>query len=331
MPVGTTLIRFFFIISVTLLLPLLAVADAAPPVEKLRQASLEILVNGQLMGSGWLVASHGLAITAAHLLPDTDKIEVLSTDYGRLQGRVIRRDLGHDLALIKVERTGEFFTPLVLSPSLPPVATPLFSYGTVMNRHHLLIDGISAAEETTFEWNSINQCYTEVIPVSATTAEGISGAPWVDGLGQVVGVQSGMIVAKGGLAGIAFAAPASAVAKLMGPPPTKEPGSLGAVIAEPWEGAIPDFLPKQRGLRVLKTIPGGSAEQAGVVSGDIIVAINRTPVTYRDDLLRTISQNDAGEIVTLSVIKKDGQQEEVLAKLNACRTFPFIKRLSPNL
>jgi membrane-associated protease RseP (regulator of RpoE activity) len=70
-----------------------------------------------------------------------------------------------------------------------------------------------------------------------------------------------------------------------------------------------------RGALVLEVIPGTPADQAGLTSGDIILAIDRTPINRNHDLADVIAQYEPGDLVTLR-IWRNGQDDSVRATLS---------------
>ncbi|HEY7745419.1 MAG TPA: trypsin-like peptidase domain-containing protein [Desulfuromonadales bacterium] len=294
-----------------------AQGDASRLYRQLEAASLEVLVEGRLSGSGWFAASHGLAVTAAHVIKDRGRIEVLSPVAGRLKARLVATDLGHDLALLLVERSGDHFPYLDLASTAPVLGENLYLFGSPLFRHGLLVTGGLAKEETQFEWNDRNHCYTEVHALSAMTPEGFSGGAWVNAKGEVVGVQGGMMSWKGALMGIAFMSPVEPVARLLNDKRTGETISLGAMFSEPWESpAAATTSPEPEGLLVSQLVSGGPLAAAGIQKGDVLLAVNGQRVRYRDQLLRLVRRNQAGTQAMLTIRNREGAVCEVRVELH---------------
>lgn len=300
-------------------------ARAAASEASLRAAALEILVDGHLAGSACFVTPFGLALTAAHVVAGGVKIEVLSAADGRLGARVVAKDLGHDLALLLVERPAGLFPVVALADAAPVAGTPLNLYGSALYRHGLLLPGTVARGETHYEWNSANRCYAEIQAVAAMTPEGLSGAPWVDGEGRLAGVQSGMIVKAGGLAGVAFMSPLGYVRRLVATRQSIASATLGAQFAEPWEWSPPGTpgrgLPPVAGLYVIDVLSGGPLAAAGIVAGERVVAVNGSHVSYRDQLLAQVRRFSPGETVTLAVETMSGERRSVAVEVADCGNF----------
>ncbi|HYW80974.1 MAG TPA: serine protease, partial [Thermoguttaceae bacterium] len=70
--------------------------------EKAKLASVEVLVDDHMDGSGWFVDGQGLLFTAAHVIGRPGRrIEVISPTIGRIEAQVVAVDLGHDLAMLR--------------------------------------------------------------------------------------------------------------------------------------------------------------------------------------------------------------------------------------
>lgn len=302
-------------------------AAVEPPAERfgaLRAASLEILVDGRLAGSGGFISPAGLALTAAHVVRGGRRLEVLSPVAGRLGARVVATDSGHDLALLQVERKEGIFPSLDLAAAGPDRGTQLHAFGSVLYRHGLLLPGMVADERLHYEWNSVNRCYSAVQMVAAMTPEGLSGAPWVDGDGRLAGVQSGMIVRQGSLMGVAFMSPLEALRNLVASRRDAVTSSLGAQFAESWEWS-PDGTGYHDGghdgLYVVDALPGGALAAAGVNRGEMIVALDGVKVSYRDQLLGMVRKKAPGDMLTLSILPLEGERRDVQVKLAACGSY----------
>jgi len=273
---------------------------------KISSAVLEILVDGRLTGCGWFASLDGLAITAAHNLKQAHKIEILSKPFGRLNAKLIASDLAHDLALLKADRHAGFYPSLKISS--PPLRSgeELNAYGSAFFRHNLLFVGQVANPDLQYEWNEVNQCYTEVYYLSAMTPEGLSGAPWVNSAGEVVGIQSGMVAWRGALMGIAFVAPATAVEDLLTTKKNNRFQALGATVAESWEA--PATMVKtaaKSGLYITRILPGGAADLSGLKQGDLILKANGEKILYRSELLSLIRNSLLESTLTITILRDD--------------------------
>ncbi|MCF6237733.1 MAG: trypsin-like peptidase domain-containing protein [Candidatus Marinimicrobia bacterium] len=284
----------------------------------MQAASLEVLVDGKLLGSGWFVSPGGVGLTAAHLVRGGGKLEVISTDFGRMPARLGAVDLGRDLAVFYVKRSLKAFSFLQVSAKMPVEGQKLYLVGAPLFRQGIMISGEVAKPQTQFEWNNRNGCYTEVFPVSAMTPEGFSGAPWVDAEGKVFGLQSGLMAWKGAPMGIAFMSPLQGVSKLLADKKDEITVSLGAMLAEPWEqpvGLDPRNGFASEGIIVQQTFNSGPLANAGIFKGDTLLVLDGQKLRSRDELIQRVRSSQPWSELLFAVRRKSGDIDEVAVVL----------------
>ncbi len=283
-----------------------------------KQASLEILVNDHLEGTGSFISADGLAITAAHVIGRPGaRIEVLSPVVARREAQVVAVDLGNDLALLKAEPRGDGgagypFLPLRAEP--PPVGADVYLIGTPIFRHAVMFSGLVARDEPTFEY--LNAGYVAVLTLAATVPSGTSGGPWFDQDGALIGVQSGVMSNKGIPVGIAFAGSVDAVRELIRTRQSASTPNLGAAVEETWQqgrDVLDRFPPRIEGLIVKVLQADGPAARGGLRQFDCIQEIDGQPVRLPDELLRAIRKKKPGESVALNVLGPDGTGERTVS------------------
>ncbi len=282
---------------------------------RVKQASLEVLVDDHLNGSGSLVDASGLAITAAHVIGRPgNRLEVLSPVAGRRRAEVAAVDMGNDLALLRLEPRDGGYPFLPLAGPLPLAGADVFLLGTPVFRHAVMFRGMVARDEPTFEY--LNAGYVVVLAVAANVPSGTSGGPWVDRQGALVGVQSGIMSNNGTPVGVAFAGTAGAVRRLLETRQSASTPNLGAAIEEPWQQGrdfLDRFPPRTEGLVVKVLQADGPAARAGLKQWDLIVEAEGQAVRLPDELLRIVRQKKPGETFVLTVLGPDGTGKRQVA------------------
>ena len=134
--------------------------------------------------------------------------------------------------------------------------------------------------------------YDDYIQIDAPINKGNSGGPAFNMDGNVIGVNTAIFSPSGGSVGIGFDIPADTVKMVVAQ--LKEHGSsiaawLGVQI-QPVTADIADSLglKKAEGAIVDQPQPGSPAAKAGIAAGDVITAVNSTPVKDARDLARKI-------------------------------------------
>ena len=284
------------------------------PHKKLQAASVEILLNGRLVGSGCMVSASGQVLTANHVSPsDKAKLEILSPSLGRLPATVLARDRGHDLLLLALSKRKEPYLHLIAAAVAPRVGVRVWLHGAPVFRHHVTMPGTIARAGTTFEF--YDGAFREIRHIAALAPMGTSGGPWVNTRGELVGVQSGGITIGPVHQGIVFAAPWTAVRALLKNQRSIESATMNAAVEEIW-GQSPEHinkLPKgARGLVARHVQPKGAAAQAGLKEWDLITAVDGKPVERTDILMRLIRAKRPGQSIQLRVTDRTGKNPRTL-------------------
>jgi putative serine protease PepD len=250
-------------------------------------------------------------VTNAHVVGDSDRVEVQLSDDRTVTGEVTGVDTSSDLAVLHVDpaRTGKL-TALELADSstvrtgqlavaigspfgLPQTATAGIVSGT--GRHIQAPDG--------FQIDSVIQTDAPINP-------GNSGGPLLDAAGRVIGVNSQIATggASQGNVGIGFAVPANTVRDVI---PRLERGEtirrayIGVSTAEGNGGAV-----------VREATAGGPAARAGLRAGDVIVSVDGERIGDPDDVAAAIRDRRPGESVDVEV-RRDGELRTLQIELTA--------------
>src|SRR3954469_23770460 len=268
-------------------------------------------VTGQ--GSGFFISADGYAVTNNHVVDGADKVEVTSDDGKTYTAKVIGTDPRTDVALIKVDGRNDFpfvaFTeqPPRIGDGVPAVANPFGLGGTVTA-------GIVSARGRDIGAGP----YDDFIQIDAPVNRGNSGGPTFDVDGGVIGVNTAIYSPSGGSVGIAFAIPAETVKTVIGQLKDKGTVSRGwiGVQIQPVSADIADSLGLKgtQGALVAEPQADSPAVKAGIQAGDVITAVNGTPVRDARDLARQIGAMSPGTTVRLTVQQK-GQEKTISVTL----------------
>ena len=284
---------------------------AAPVYEKAKAAAVEVLVNGHLSGSGWFADPKGFLLTAAHVIEGPgQKVEVNSPAIGRVAAEVAAVDLGHDLALLRVAAREAAYPALALAEKSPPPGTEVFLFGAPIYRHGVLLPGMVARDDSTFEY--YEDSYVEVTHIAATVPIGMSGGPWLNSRGEVVGLNSAVMSQNALPVGVSFSVPLPAIRALLKNRKTSATPSLGAAVEELWQQdakIIDRYPPQTEGLMVAILHNDGPAARGGLKQGDLIVAAEGTKVRLTEDLLSIIAKKSPGQSLELRLLNPDGAGE----------------------
>jgi serine protease Do len=272
-------------------------------------------VTGQ--GSGFFITPDGYAVTNNHVVEGADKVEVTLDDGQTFTAKVIGTDPRTDIALIKVENDGKNFPFAKLSESKPRIGDWVLAVGNPFGLGGTVTAGIVSASGRDIG----NGPYDDFIQIDAPVNKGNSGGPAFDVSGEVMGVNTAIYSPSGGSVGIAFSIPASTVKTVVAQ--LKDKGSVSrgwiGVQIQPVTPEIADSLglKKAEGALVAEPQADGPAAKAGIKSGDVITAVNGTPVKDARELARTIGGFAPGNAVKLNVLSggRDKQVDLTLGQL----------------
>lgn len=163
-------------------------------------------ITGENFGTGFVLSASGLIATAAHVVEDAVMISVTMPDGSIARGTVVSQDTEADLAVIKVERVGLVPVLLGSSSSIRPgeIVVAVGNALALEGGPSATLGIISAVDRTIT--TSDGTTYTNLIQVDAAINSGDSGGPLVNGSGQVVGVNTAVVIASEGT-NIGFAIP----------------------------------------------------------------------------------------------------------------------------
>lgn len=262
----------------------------------------------QSLGSGVIVdAARGYILTNHHVIEGADEITTTLRDQRQYTAEVVGIDPEVDLALIRIKaknlmelpvadsdkvRVGDFVVAIGSPFGLGQTVT----YGIVsaLGRSGLGIEG-----------------YEDFIQTDASINPGNSGGPLVNMNGELVGVNTAIVGPSGGNIGIGFAIPgnmASTIMAHLSEHGEVRRGQLGLVVQDLTPELAQAFGLQQRGGAVVAQVaPGSAAEQAGLLSGDVIVRLDGRSVTGSSDLRNAIGLLRVGTRVRLDVVRKGKQ------------------------
>ncbi len=278
--------------------------------DSLPAASVEVLIDGHLNGSGCIADSSGLVLTADHVAKGREEVtrEVLWQGR-RLPAQFVARDVLHDIALLQLPAERAPYPCLEVAENAPRADAPLRLHGSAQFDHEVRLHGFVASETPSYRYFADRQGFMRCWLVNGFSPPGTSGGAWVDKGGRIVGVQSGFVNYKdASMSGLALVSPPDAIRALLVAKQTIERPRLGCGLEELWSqspGFIARFPPGTEGVATVPLEEGGPVAEAGLTRESLIVAVDGKPVRYRTDLLDEVYRHQPGDTLELRVLAPD--------------------------
>lgn len=273
-------------------------------VERVAPSVVQV-VDGRGGGSGVVLTPDGYVLTNAHVVERSETPRVGLRDGRIVDGRVVGRDPGTDLALLRIHCDGLVPAELGDSDGLR-VGQLVIAIGNPLGFQHTVTTGVVSALGRTLGGRD-GRPIENVIQTDAALDPGNSGGPLVDTRAKVVGINTAVIA---GARGIGFAIPSSTatavVAALIrhGRVLRARIGISGAATPIGRALAARLALPAAEGVRVVDVTSGSPAARAGVRAGDILVFLDGTAVTSLSALQRVLGGGVVGRSLPAAVIRR---------------------------
>jgi S1-C subfamily serine protease len=251
-------------------------------------------------------AGRGLIVTNNHVVADATTIMVALADGRVFDARLIGRDIGTDVALLKIDATDLPFVPLGDSDAIK-VGDIVVAIGNPFGLEGTATMGIvSALMRSDIGY----EIFEDFVQIDASINPGNSGGALVNLKGELVAINTA--VAGGGRSvGIGFAIPVN-LARNIGEQLLKygtvRRGGLGMLTQSlTADVSMALQLKTSRGALVIRVVPGSPAEVAGVKAGDVVVRIAGKPVRGSEDYVTRVVNTPIDTSLDVELIS-DGQQ-----------------------
>ena len=261
-------------------------------------------------GSGVIVSPDGLILTNSHVVQGGKRAEVTTLDGRTLNARVLGDDPHTDLALIRIdENTTLPHAVLGDSKNLRPGQIAV-AIGNPLGFDATVTAGVISALGRSLT-SSGGRLIDDVIQTDAALNPGNSGGPLASSLGEVIGVNTAIIM---GAQGICFAVASNTAKFVLGEivrhgRVRRAYLGLGAgTITAPRRIALRLGLAQQTGAVITSIEPSSPASEAGLLTGDIILEVDNVLVTGADDLVRLLDAERIGRTLPIDVLRRSDRR-----------------------
>jgi S1-C subfamily serine protease len=265
-------------------------------------------------GSGFILSQDGELLTNAHVVSDTETVQVTLKDGRTFEGKVVGVDSVTDVAVVKIPGNKLPTVRLGNSQNLIPGQWAI-AIGNPLGLDNTVTIGIISATDRTSAQVGVPDKRVSFIQTDAAINPGNSGGPLLNAQGEVIGVNTAI---RADAQGLGFAIPIETAARIANELFTK------GRVEHPFLGIeMTDLNPAKKqqinqenklniqqevGIVIKGVLDNSPAKQAGLLPGDVIQKINRKPVRTTAQVQKVVESSSVGDILEIEV-NRNGQTQ----------------------
>lgn len=272
------------------------------------------------LGSGFIIDKSGVILTNAHVVDKADKVTVRLKDGRTFEGKVRGIDEVTDLAVVKINAGNDLPVAPLGSSRNVQVGDWAIAVGNPLGFDNTVTLGIVSTLKRSSAQVGISDKRLDFIQTDAAINPGNSGGPLLNGLGEVIGINTAI---RADAMGIGFAIPidkAKAIATQL---------QRNGKVAHPYLGVqmvtlTPELakqnnsdpnsmftIPEVKGVLVLRVVPNSPAAISGIRRGDVIVQIDNKAINSAEQLQSIVEDSTLGQALQVKVQR--GNQTQILS------------------
>jgi len=261
-------------------------------------------------GSGFVITPDGFILTNSHVVSGADKVQVMFSDGQKVAADVLGDDPDSDLAVIRAHASQ--LPPVTLGDSQAiRVGQLAIAIGNPLGFSCSVTAGVVSALGRSLRARS-GRLMDDIIQTDAALNPGNSGGPLVNSRGEVIGVNTAMILPAQGICfAIAVNTARLVTTQLIAYGRVRRSviGVAGQNVELPRGLARKHDILSDSAVLVMGVEPAGPAAAAGLAEGDLIVELAGRPIASIDDLHAVLTYDRIGTTCPI-VVLRDGDQRE---------------------
>jgi len=271
---------------------------------------------GSGSGSGVIISTDGYIVTNYHVIDGATEIKITLNDNREYDAITVGTDPSTDIAVLKIKEKNLVAIPIGNSDNVR-VGEWVLAVGNPFNLTSTVTAGIVSAKARNInllqqKGQGGNVPIESFIQTDAAVNPGNSGGALVNTKGELIGINTAIASQTGSYAGYSFAVPVNLVKKV-----TQDLMSYGVVQRGYLGVQIADItqelkelkeLPNIKGVYVAGVLDQGSAADAGVKEGDVILKIGGKTVNTVASLQEEIGRKKPGDKVPVTIRTSKGYE-----------------------
>lgn len=262
--------------------------------------------NGAGTGSGFIISANGYIVTNSHVVKDAAVIEVNLQDGRHFNGTLVGDDPATDIAVLRIEAT-ELSTLRFADSDDLQAGQLAVAIGNPYGFQYSVTAGVVSALGRTLRSES-GRLIDDVIQTDAALNPGNSGGPLVNSRGEVIGVNTAVILRAQGLCfAVASNLAQYVVGKLIVDGKVKRGfiGIAGQVVRLNSKLIRYHQLEVKSGILIQNIETNSPAYHAGLQNGDLVIGYNDQPVDSIDDLHRYLNEDSIGKRGNILILRSN--------------------------
>ncbi len=269
----------------------------------------------QGMGSGFIIDARGIILTNAHVVDGAEEVTVRFHDGRKITSRDFKADPKTDIAVIRLSGVNGLPALSMGNSDTAEVGDRVLAIGAPLGLTGTVTHGIISHKGRNMRLNM----YEDFLQTDAAINPGNSGGPLVNMRGEVIGVNSAIKSRTGGFQGIGLAIASNLASKIKDKliqDGVVKRGYLGVQIRDLDDPALASKLnlKENKGVLITQVLDQGPAALAGVLPGDVVIAIEGKPIKDGKTLQSLIADATLGTKLALQVMR-DGMPLELTLKV----------------
>lgn len=258
-------------------------------------------------GSGFILSEDGELLTNAHVVADTDTVQVTLKDGRTLEGKVVGVDSVTDVAVVKIEAHDLPTVKLGNSQNLIPGEWAI-AIGNPLGLDNTVTMGIISATDRTSTQVGVPDKRVSFIQTDAAINPGNSGGPLLNAQGEVIGINTAI---RADAQGLGFAIPIETAARVANELFTKghvehpflgiEMADLSPIRRQQINQENQLNIQQDAGIVIRGVTDDSPAKQVGLLPGDVIQKVNAKPVKTSAQVQRLVESSKVGDILAIEV------------------------------
>jgi S1-C subfamily serine protease len=282
-----------------------SVADAiGPAVVRVEVRNNQTRPGG--VGSGVIIAPDGLVLTNSHVVEGAREVRLQDAEGRVMEARRLGEDPDTDLALLRAGSVRDLPSATLGDSKKLKRGQLVVAIGNPLGFESTVTAGVISALGRSLR-SRTGRLIEDVIQTDAALNPGNSGGPLVSSRGEVIGINTAVIM---GAQGICFAVASNTAQFVLseliqhGRVRRAYIGVSAQTVAIPRRHARAADIENNSGAMITALEPSGPAAQSGLMSLDIIVRADGEPVTGVDDLIRLLNGERISRRIAIDVLRR---------------------------